>query len=188
MIERIVEQDAGAFASFYDRTAPYVFGVLLRMLGRREAAEEVAQEVYTALWRNARSFDAKRGSAVTWIGLIARSRAIDRLRAERSLKTAVESMTAFGKTDPVGEGDGDAFVGPEEAFDIAQRRRLVLAALDGLPPEQRTMIELAFFEGLSHSEIARQMKTPLGTVKSRIRAAIGKLEDILAPNFIGGAP
>ncbi len=187
LIERIAERDTGAFASFYDRTAPYVFGVLLRMLGRREAAEEVAQEVFTAVWRNAGTYDASRGSPATWIGLIARSRAIDRLRSERSLAAAVERMAAAEQSPAGGGRQADSSAGPEEAFDIPQRRRLVLAAMESLPPEQRSVIELAFFHDLSHSEIARKTETPLGTVKSRIRAAIGKLEDILTPSVTGGA-
>ena len=182
MIERIVDRDAEAFAGLYDRTAPYVFGLLLRMLGDREGAEEVAQEVYMTVWRNAATYDATRGTPATWIGLLARSRAVDRLRSERSYAGAVvraaKAATSAAKEAHVMP---DAPPSPAEALEISERRRLVRAALKELPSEQRRLVELAFFGGLSHSEIARATETPLGTVKSRIRAGIGKLERILRP-------
>lgn len=182
MIERIVDRDAEAFAGLYDRTAPYVFGLLLRMLGQREAAEEVAPEVYMTVWRNAAAYDATRGTPATWIGLISRSRAVDRLRSERSYAGAVV-RAAKAATSAARELHvmPDAPLSPAEALEISERRRRVRAALKELPSEQRRLVELAFFGGLSHSEIARATETPLGTVKSRIRAGIGKLEKILTP-------
>jgi RNA polymerase sigma-70 factor (ECF subfamily) len=171
LIARLGAGDKRAFASFYDRTAAFVFGLLLRILGDRAAAEEVAQEVYVQLWRTATTFDAGRSSALGWIATVARSRAIDRLRADASLKNAVHRLAE----QPV-RSQGPS---PEEEASLRERRARVLEALATLPPEQRSALELAFFEGLSHSEIARKTDTPLGTVKTRIRAAIGKLEQAL---------
>jgi RNA polymerase sigma-70 factor, ECF subfamily len=171
LIARFAARDRRAFASFYDRTVAFVFGLLLRILGDREAAEEVAQEVYVQLWRTAGTFDGGRSSALGWIATIARSRAIDRLRADASLRNAIHGLAA--QPTPV-QGPN-----PEEEASLRERRARVLEALASLPPEQRSTIELAFFQGLSHSEIARKTDTPLGTVKTRVRAAIGKLEQAL---------
>jgi RNA polymerase sigma-70 factor (ECF subfamily) len=171
LISRLAARDTRAFASFYDRTTGFVFGLLLRILGDRDVAEEVAQEVYLQLWRTAGTFDAGRSSALAWIATVARSRAIDRLRADASQRNAVQGLAGQpGRVEPPT---------PEEEASLRERRVRVLEALRSLPAEQRSAIELAFFEGLSHSEIARKTDTPLGTVKTRIRAAIGRLEQAL---------
>lgn len=171
LIARLAARDKRAFARFYDRTVAFVFGLLLRILGDRDAAEEVAQEVYLQLWRTAGTFDAGRSSALAWIATIARSRAIDRLRADASLRNALHGLAVQPARTEVAN--------PEEETSLRERRASVLEALRSLPADQRSAIELAFFEGLSHSEIARKTDTPLGTVKTRIRAAIGKLEQTL---------
>jgi RNA polymerase sigma-70 factor (ECF subfamily) len=171
LISRLAARDTRAFASFYDRTTGFVFGLLLRILGDRDVAEEVAQEVYLQLWRTAGTFDAGRSSPLAWIATIARSRAIDRLRADASLRNAVHALAGQpGRVEPPT---------PEEETSLRERRARVLEALRSLPAEHRVAIELAFFEGLSHSEIARKTATPLGTVKTRIRAAIARLEQAL---------
>ncbi len=170
LIARLAVRDRRAFAAFYDRTAGFVFGLLLRILNDRETAQEVAQEVYIQVWRTAGTFDSGRSSALAWITTIARSRAIDRLRSEGSRRSAMEGV----------EGEAPRHVAdPSEEASLAERRARVRAALGSLPAEQRSAIELAFFEGLTHSEIARRTDIPLGTVKTRIRAAIGKLEQAL---------
>jgi RNA polymerase sigma-70 factor (ECF subfamily) len=171
LIERLAARDGRAFATFYDRTSAFVFGLLLRVLGDREAAQEVAQEVFLQLWRTATTFDAARSSGLGWIATVARSRAIDRLRADASLRSAVQRMA---DEPPRSQGPS-----PEEETSLRERRARVREALASLPPEQRSTIELAYFEGLSHSEIASRTDTPLGTVKTRIRAGIGKLEQSL---------
>lgn len=140
-----------------------------------------------AVWRNAASYDASRGSPITWISLTARSRAIDRLRSERSYEGAVLRATRAA-TEVAKETDvaTPTQPNPAEAFEIAERQRLVRGAMGELPSEQRRLVELAFFGGLSHTEIAQATETPLGTVKSRIRSSLGKLEKILTPTLDQG--
>lgn len=135
-------------------------------------AEEVAQDVYLQLWRSAPTFDPERSSGLAWIAMIARSRAIDRVRSEASLRSALQELGQ----QPAARGERD----PEEEASLSERRARVRQALASLPPEQRTAIELAYFEGLTHTEIASKTDTPLGTVKTRIRAAVAKLEQTLA--------
>ena len=171
LIAQLAVRDARAFAAFYDRTSGFVFGLLLRMLRDREVAEEVAQDVYLQIWRGAETFDRRRSSGLGWIAMVARSRAIDRLRSDASRRNALQGFRE--------QPEADEGASPEEGASLSERRGRVREALRLLPAEQRTVLELAFFEGLSHSEIARATDTPLGTVKTRIRAAIAKLEQAL---------
>jgi RNA polymerase sigma-70 factor (ECF subfamily) len=171
LIARLARRDVRAFATFYDRTAGFVFGLVLRILHDRDAAEEVVQEVYLQLWRSAGSFDARRSSGLAWVAMVARSRAIDRLRADASRRNVLQEL---GR-EPATAGHPD----PEEEAELSELRVKVTKALEALPQEQRRALELAYFGGLSHSEIARETGTPLGTVKTRIRAAIDKLEQLL---------
>ncbi len=173
----IAGSDPEAFERFYDLTSSFVFGLVLRIARDRAVAEEIAQEVYVTAWRRADSFDPTRGSAVAWLGLIARSRAVDRIRSERSrLLRLREAGEALGD-QAVRAADGS----PEESASLAERRALVHRALEEIPEEQARLIRLAFFAGLSHPEIAHLTDTPLGTVKSRIRAGINKLGGALGP-------
>lgn len=171
LIARIAARDAGAFAAFYDRTAAFVFGLLVHILNDRPAAEEVAQEVYLQLWRSPETFDARRSSGLTWITMVARSRALDRLRSDASDKGAMQEL-------PVRHHHEDPR-SPEEDAILSEHRSRVRAALGSLPPEQRSIIELAFFQGLSHGEISQRTGTPMGTVETRIRDAIHELERTL---------
>ncbi|MGH7543060.1 MAG: sigma-70 family RNA polymerase sigma factor [Gemmatimonadota bacterium] len=168
--------DRRSFARLYDETSPYVFGILLRMLADRERAEEVAQEVYLQAWRTAGSFDERRGSGWTWLAMMTRSRALDRIRADRSYGRALERLETEPVTDcepnPGPDADRDAILG--------SRREHARAALDGLPEEQAQALRLAFFGGLSHREIAERTGIPLGTVKTRIRTALTKLREAVA--------
>lgn len=173
LIVRVASRDAIAFGQFYDATSRYVLGLLRRMLTDGALAEEVAQEVYVQVWRTAASFDPTRGSAWSWLALAARSRAIDRLRAERSYRGALDGL----ELEPQAGGAGN----PEQHTMLAERGAMVRAALADLVPAQRRALELAFFGGLSHSEIAEQTDTPLGTVKTRIRTALQRLERALQP-------
>lgn len=171
LIAKLAARDARAFGDLYDRTVGFVFGLLLRILNDRDAAEEVAQEVYLQLWRNAATFDPARSSALAWIATIGRTRALDRLRAEGSRRLAMQGL---GQQPPPTRPPN-----PEEEASLGERREKVLGALETLPAEQRSTIELAYFAGLTHTEIASRTGTPLGTVKTRIRAAIEKLEQAL---------
>jgi RNA polymerase sigma-70 factor (ECF subfamily) len=166
--------DRRSFAELYDETSPYVFGILLRMLADRERAEEVAQEVYLQAWRTAGSFDERRGSGWTWLAMMARSRALDRIRANRSYGRALDRLGA----EPAGV---DPNPGPDLDREtvLGNLRELARAALSALPEEQAQALRLAFFGGLSHREIAERTGIPLGTVKTRIRTALTKLREAL---------
>lgn len=178
LLIRVASGDRSAFTRLYDATSSAIYGLLVSMLRGAAAAEEVAQEVYVEVWNKAGSFDPERGSGVTWMSLIARSRALDRLRSERSYAGAVDRAgTAMSAAELLGENHSD----PEEVASIGERRRLVRSALEAMPEEQRAAIVLAFFGGYSHTEIAAREGIPLGTVKSRIRAGLEKVETQLRP-------
>lgn len=163
--------------TLYAKTSPYVFGLLLRILGSRSEAEEVAQEVYVQVWRSAEEFDPGRGSGLAWIGMIARSRALDRARSRESYGQAIDRLERQPTAQPLGQEAND----PETVAGASERRELVTRAMESLPREQRDALERAFFHGDSHREIASRTGVPLGTVKSRIRAAIRTLEATLGP-------
>ena len=173
LVDRIADGDSAAFATFYDRHAAQVLGLLFRMLGRRAEAEEMLQEVFLRIWRDAGRYRPGGSTPRGWAFLIARSRAIDRLRSSGA-RARREEATA---TDPV----GSAAVAPSgpERLEERERRRRIATALAELPPEQRTAIEHAFFRGLSHREVAERLGEPLGTVKSRILLGMRKLRRTL---------
>jgi len=165
-VRRIAAADQGAFAALYDATNPMIYGMALRMLGNPADAEEVTLDIYTEVWRRAANYDERRGSVVAWLMTMARSRAIDRLRiANRSRRE-----------EPLPEGDV-----PEAARAPAHAGmgREVRVALEALAPEQREAIELAYWYGYSHTELAARLGEPLGTVKTRIRAGMMRLRSQL---------
>jgi RNA polymerase sigma-70 factor, ECF subfamily len=178
LIARIAAGDQDALGRFYDATRRQVFGLVLRILNDEGAAEEVLLDVYMQVWRQAGQYDLKRGAPQAWVVTIARSRAIDRLRTSRHEVKLKEPLdTANLASEPMDE--------IEMVLD-SERRRIVRAALDGLPPEQREIIELAYFSGFSQAEIALKLGQPLGTVKTRTRLAMMKLREALRP-MMGGA-
>jgi RNA polymerase sigma-70 factor (ECF subfamily) len=161
-----------AFAVIYRRYASAVFGLALRVTGSREAAEEVAQDAFTRLWRSAGTFDRSRSSAAAWILRITRNRAIDELRRrgtrpERALGTWEDGLVAVS---------GD----PVDASEHAEAGERVRRAVATLPPAQRDALALAFFDGLTHAEIAALRGEALGTVKTRIRLAMRRVKAALA--------
>ena len=170
LIQKIVQRDESALAALYDRYAGLLSSVLNRILRDTQAAEEILQDVFFQLWSNAAQFDPGRGSLPGWLVVIARNRAISRLRrhnpseGEELLETTVIVPTNL-----------------ENA--VAQQQLLgrVKGALENLSTEQRAAIELAYFEGLTHSEIATRTGDPLGTVKTRIRTAVESLKRTLSP-------
>lgn len=174
LIRRIASGDQSALAALYDETGRHVFGLVLRVLNDRSAAEEVLLDVYTQVWRQAALYDSKRGAPLAWIMTIARSRAIDRLRSGRQDQQRSEPLEAASGTDTMAAS-------PEEATVTSERQRLVRSALAALPPEQREVIELAYYFGLSHSEIAARLGQPLGTVKTRTRMGMMRLRELLKP-------
>jgi RNA polymerase sigma-70 factor (ECF subfamily) len=153
-----------ALRSLYDVCSGKVMALALRLLGDRAEAEDVVQETFLELWRRAAEYDPSRADPATWAAVIGRSRALDRLRA-RSTAARIAAAQAL---EPV----EDPRPAPAEAREERQR---IQAALAALPPEQREVIQLAYFEGLAQSEIAARTGQPLGTVKTRVRLAMEKL-------------
>jgi len=178
LIRRIAGGEQSALTAVYDATNRLVFGLILRVVGDRATAEEVLLDVYTQVWRQAASYDTSRGVPLAWIMTIARSRAIDRVRAWRPDQQKKESLDAISEVTATG-------ISPEEASVYSERQQLVRHALQTLAPEQREVIELAYYAGLSHSEIALKLGQPLGTVKTRTRLGMIKLRDMLRP-ILGG--
>lgn len=146
-------------ADLYDRYSPIVYSVALRVLGDTGAAEDVMQEIFLQLWRHPQSFDNNRGSLAAWLAVISRHRAIDFLRKRRP-ETDIDTIAVASPLDL------------ESAASHALFIERVRAALGKIPPEQRSCMEMAFFEGLTHAEIAHKTGDPLGTVKTRIRTAL----------------
>ena len=179
LLARVALLDATALSSLYDLTAGAVYGVCRRILRDPFDAEEAAGDVFLQVWQKAARFDPGRGDALAWLLTLARSRAIDRLRsrgAARRRETGLDDGHDSPSSDP----------GPEARSSLAQRAALVRDALAELPDEQREVLELAYFEGLTHSEIAERLSQPLGTAKSRIRLALAHLRRSLEPGVGGG--
>jgi RNA polymerase sigma-70 factor (ECF subfamily) len=174
LIKSVASGDQSALSTLYDTTSRLVFGLVVRIVSDRETAEEVLLDVFTQVWRQASSYDTKRGAPLAWLMTIARSRAIDRLRSGKHDQQNKEPLDSIGEVSATGAT-------PEETTVNSERQRLVRAALDTLSPEQREVIELAYYSGLSHSEIALKLGQPLGTVKTRTRLGMIKLRDTLKP-------
>ena len=174
LVELVATGDQSALAALYDATNRLIYSLILRVLGDVSSAEEVLIDVYTQVWRQAASYDANRGAPLAWMATIARSRAIDRLRSGWQDQRRKESLDVLGDA-PTSEAN------PEEMTAESERRKFVREALNLLTPEQREVIELAYYSGLSHSEIAEKLKQPLGTVKTRTRLGMMKLREALAP-------
>jgi len=171
LVERIAAGDAEALGELYDRYGRLIFGVLYRMLPAPQAAEEVAQDAFHAVWRQAGSYRRDRGSVRNWLLAICRNGAIDwrRTRGKRAEReVAIEAVAEF---------HSDAIV--DESVMSSLRAERVRAAVEELPAEQRRVLALAFWGGYSQTEIAARTNTPLGTVKSRARLAMSKLRERL---------
>lgn len=174
-------QDAAA-ATLYDRWSGLVLASALRVTRDRTDAEEVVVDTFTQAWRSADRYDPARGSVPAWLTTIARTRALDLVRG-RGRRGRVEELAATGVELPRSMGVGPA--APDASLAARERQRAVASALSDLPGPQRQAIELAFYEGLTQSEIARQLGEPLGTVKTRVRLAMQKLREALRPFYHG---
>ena len=171
-IAGIVEHDERALLALYEATLSRVYGLVLRLVRRSQLAEEVAEEVFFQVWRQAPRFDPARGRPLTWLLGMARSRAIDAIRREaRFQHEALDEEAALLSTPTAESGD--------ELLAVAQGHAELHRALLLLKPQPRQLVALAFFNGLSHEEIATQTSLPLGTVKSQIRRALITLREAL---------
>ena len=173
LIARIAQGDQLGLAELYDRTGSVVFGLARRILNNIPSAQEVTQEVYLQVWREAGQYNASRGTPLSWLRMLARTRALDCLR---SLKKQDDEQP-IAPYLPIADSSPNA----EEQLANNGRRAIVLAALKLLSPAQRQAIELSFYSGLSHSEIALRLGQPLGTVKTNIRLGMLHLRDHLGP-------
>jgi RNA polymerase sigma-70 factor (ECF subfamily) len=172
LVRSCAQGDQEALAALYDQSSALVYSVAHRLLSNPADAEEVTVDVYNQVWRTARNFETSRGSVTAWLVMLARSRAIDRIRSSAK-RTRVESPIIESMDLPASGID------PEEATEAGQQRLRIRAAMARLPAEQRVTVELAFFSGLSHSELAGHLGLPLGTVKTRIRSSMMKLRESL---------
>jgi RNA polymerase sigma-70 factor, ECF subfamily len=175
LLTRVGARDQAAFAELYEATSRLVYGLILRLLRDASVAEDITMEVYMQVWRTASSFDTSRGSANAWLVTIARSRAIDWIRSSRSRnehnKQALDTAPELPDLSP----------DPEASAIEKHRSVVVRQALTALPSDQKHVIELAYYSGLSHSEMAEQLSLPLGTVKSRVRMGMMQLRKALGP-------
>jgi len=180
LVALIEGRDADALAALYDRHAARLMGLAHRILGDTGEAEEVLQEVFLYVWRSASSFDASRGTVLAWLLVVTRSRAIDRVRSRRPMSRAVRQ-----DLDEISNTPGAQDVEADSA--TRQWESLCRSAIADLPADQRRVLELAYFGGLTHQEIAEKTSTPLGTVKTRARLGLMKLRERIRPYLRGGA-
>ena len=172
-LERIARGDEHALAELYDRHARLIFSLALRILQVRADAEDIVQEIFAQVWAQAARYDPSRGAVAAWMLMLARSRAIDRLRARKA------RPEAGGETDAA-ERIPDAAVTQDLELLSAEQASRLRRALEGLPEAQREALELAYYEGLTHAEVAVRLAEPLGTIKTRIRQAVIKLRESLS--------
>src|SRR5215210_2490296 len=169
LISLVEADDADAFATLYDRHSRAAFSLAYRMMGERQASEDLAQDAFLKVWRNAGSYRAERGSVRTWILSIVHNRGIDQLRSQASRRRTQDRVEASAPRSQ-----------PSEAFAETWRnsqRDQVREALNTLPPEQLKILELAYFSGYTHVEISELLSLPLGTVKGRMRLGLKKIRD-----------
>ena len=174
LIERIARQDEAALGELYDRYSRLVYSVAYRVVGDHGAAEEITLDVFARVWEKASAYRPERAKVLTWISRMTRNRAIDILRREevRPLKHSIGWAEA--PSEPVADGQD-----PEQTAGLTLEMERVRAAMASLPSEQQEALALAYFKGYTHSEIARVLDLPLGTVKGRIRAGMQKLRQAL---------
>ena len=171
LIAGVVKRDRPSFDLFYERYAQIIFNLCVRILRDEAEAQDVLQEIFLQIWRDAERFDASRASVKTWLFTIARSRSLDRYRSRKTVRDRLEDQTEDQLQQIPDQAD-------LQGASVSQQ--YVLGALAQLSPEQRLVLELSYYEGLTQEEIAERLKEPLGTIKSRIRAALIKLRTLFA--------
>ena len=181
LLAQVAEGDTRALDMLYERYARVVYGLALRILGEAELAEDVVQETFWRVWRRSRTFQPGRGQVASWIFGIARNLSVDELRRQRARPNQIydtaETPVLRDKEDLRMDVAGGALEN--------ERRRLINEALQQISNEQREAIELAYFGGLSQSEIAERLQSPIGTIKTRIRLGLRKLRDVLMAQHLG---
>jgi RNA polymerase sigma-70 factor, ECF subfamily len=173
LILRTAEGDESAFTMLYKRLSPALYGMAFRIMNDAKEAEDVLQEGFTYIWRKASSYDPARSSPFSWAVMIVRNKAIDRIRTRQRVDRLHEKVITEASFFPTRD-DSSA-----DEPQLHERRALVHAALQEIPAEQRQALELAFFSGLTHEEIAENLSTPLGTIKARIRRGLLRLREFV---------
>ena len=178
LVRAVAGGDVDALHSLYEQTHRIVFTLIVRIMANRETAEEVTLDVFYEVWRKASTYDPANGSVVGWIMNQARSRAIDRLRFDQRKKRVNTYPDSLRPTTDI--------VDPQQACLFEEQSRLLRNALGVLTPEERNVIETAFFSELTYEETARNLNQPIGTVKTRIRSGLGKLREALERKLKAG--
>jgi RNA polymerase sigma-70 factor (ECF subfamily) len=181
LLQLIVQARAEALGELYDRYGRLVFSLALNSVGNPAAAEEITQDVFLRVWQHARQYRAGRAKVSTWLTSITRHRAIDQLRRRGSRPE--QHSVAWAEVVPDAE---PTINGPEQAAALAMERERVRAAIARLSEEQKQVLALAYFQGLTHSQIAEALVLPLGTVKTRIRLGMQKLREMLKEDQVAG--
>jgi len=179
LVSRMATGDESALSALYDIYAGQVLGLVMRVLTNRAEAEEILEEVFFQCWREAARYDGSRGTVPAWLFSIARSRAIDRIRTRQRKDSKTSSIDDASPAGNIADLRSD----PEGDAVKSEYSSIVQEALSGLPAKQREVLELAYFSGLSQTEIAERTGEPLGTVKTRTRSAMTTLRDKLGPIF-----
>ena len=179
LLKRIAIRDEAALAELYDRYSRLAYSVIMRILGSQSDAEDVLQETFVRVWSRAETYDALMGTPAAWLTRIARNRAIDRLRARRVRGHIAVGPTIQGGDDAPRSEEPVTRDTPETVLEGRTMAGAVRTALAALTPAQRTLIEAAYFEGYTHSELATRFGVPLGTVKTRIRSGLAAMRDRL---------
>lgn len=179
LMQRLVCRDLWAFRALYDRYGNLVYSAALRVVRDAQVAEDMVQEIFLRIWRKPESYVAQRGRFVTWLTSVTRNRAVDEIRSRgRRFRYETASPEEQERELPAPDTNDPAL-----SAELADQRRLILAALAQIPAEQRQIIELAYFGGLTQQEIAERLSQPLGTVKTRIRLGMQKLRAALTPEL-----
>jgi RNA polymerase sigma-70 factor (ECF subfamily) len=179
LMQRLAYRDLVAFRALYDRYGNLVYSAALRVVRDGQIAEDMVQEIFLRIWRKPESYVAQRGRFVTWLTSVTRNRAVDEVRSRgRRFRHETASPEEQERELPASEQDDPALTA-----ELSDQRRLILAALKEIPAEQREIIELAYFGGLTQQEIAERLSQPLGTVKTRIRLGMQKLRAALTPEL-----
>jgi RNA polymerase sigma-70 factor (ECF subfamily) len=182
LIRLIMHARTEALSALYDRYGRLVFSLALNSVGDRATAEEITQDVFLRVWQRAGQYRSERGKVSTWLTGITRHRAIDQLRRDRARPAQPGQAWAEAST----EAEDASGTGPEQSVVLAMEREQVHRALATLPEDQKQVLALAYFQGLSQSQIAAALELPLGTVKTRIRLAMQKLRQALGKDQAAG--
>ena len=171
LLTLVANQDVAAYERLYDRHARTIYGLILRIVRQSSVAEELLQEVFWQIWRDAGQYN-EGGAAAAWMFRIGRNRSLDELRRRKARPQTDDDATVENAHRALGAEQPSA----ESEAEYQLNRHAIIAALDDLPPEQRVCVELAYFEGLTHAEVSARLDIPPGTVKSRLRIGMEKLE------------